>query len=224
MVALLKAARTQGRHRPRQKDAITRARLWALIGQIDAGTLRGVQQRAILAVAFASGGRRRSELVRLSVEDVQRWTDAAPPGYYFTLRLPGTKTHDAGTPVPEVPVRGQAAVYLNEWLARSGLTAGRLFRRVLAGEQLATSLSGESVRLLVKALQRKTGLTDLDLSAHSLRAGFVTQCALDNVPPVEGMALSLHRSEATYNRYYRAGALKDNRASRLLMADEEETS
>ena len=34
-----------------------------------------------------------------------------------------------------------------------------------------------------------------------LRAGFVTQCALDNVPPVEGMALSLHRSEATYNRY-----------------------
>lgn len=40
--------------------------------------------------------------------------------------------------------------------------------------------------------------------------------ALDNVPPVEGMALSLHRSEATYNRYYRAGALKDNRASCLL--------
>ncbi len=224
IVKLLKAARQQPRHRPAQKDAITRERLWQLIAPIDPATRRGLQQRAILAVAFASGGRRRSELVRLEVRDVHRWTDEAPPGYYFTLRLRGTKTHAAATLVPEVPVCGQAAVYLQAWLTASGLTEGRLFRRVLAGDRLAASLSAEAVRLLVKSLQAKAGLTALDLSAHSLRAGFVTQCALDNVPAVEGRALSLHRSESTYNRYYRAGSLKENRASRLLAAARDEAS
>ncbi len=109
--------------------------------------------------------------------------------------------------------RGQAAVYFDTGRTRTGLTEGRLFLRLLAGEPLAASLSTALARRRVKSLRRCAGVTDLDLSAHSLPAGFMTQCALDYVPSVEGMALSLHRSEATCNRYYRTGALKDNRAS-----------
>jgi len=36
-----------------------------------------------------------------------------------------------------VPGRGQAAVYFDTWLTRTGLTEGRLFLHLRAGEPLA---------------------------------------------------------------------------------------
>ena len=72
-------------------------------------SLYGIRDRAILCVGFASGGRRRSEIANMQIEDLQKIND----GYLIHLRQ--TKTDQAGKG-KSIPVQGIAAQALNQWI------------------------------------------------------------------------------------------------------------
>lgn len=127
-----------------------------------------------------------------------------------------TKTHDASEEIPQVPVMYEAAEHLQAWLRISQITAGPLFRAVRPDGRFSQRMSPEWLRLRLKALAAMSGMAVDRISPHSLRAGFVTQCGRDDIAPQDAMALSLHKSVAVFNEYYRQGALKNNPAAALM--------
>lgn len=195
---------------PQKKDALTKDPLQAILDTCE-DTLRGQRDRALLLFAWASGGRRRSE-----VEDADmKHLKPVPEGYIYTLAY--SKTNQSGLDQPEnsKPVLGQAAEALRSWLNMSGITEGRIFRRVLKGGHLGDALSAAAVRDIVKTRSVLAGLSGA-YSAHSLRSGFVTEAGRQNVPLAETMAMTGHHSVATVLGYFRAESTVRSGAARLL--------
>ncbi len=104
---------------------------------------------------------------------------------------------------------------LAEWLSESGIREGALFRRVLKGGHLGGPLSAAAVRDIVQARCLLAGVEG-EFSAHSLRSGFVTEAAAQNVSLADTMAMTGHHSVAVVPGYQRSSALVNNRASRLI--------
>jgi integrase len=202
---------------PSKKPALTREPLEALLATCDA-SLTGLRDRALLLFAFASGGRRRSEVAQASLENTRRAGDA------FVFTLLHSKTNQAGADRAEndKPVAGRAAEALAAWLAASGVQAGPIFRRVRRGGVVGEPLSPAAVRDIVKKRCLLAGL-DEGFSAHSLRSGFVTEAGRRGVPLGETMAMTGHRSTASLVGYFRQGHLAQSRAVRLLDEDPDGT-
>ena len=74
------------------------------------------------------------------------------------------------------------------------------------------------MRDIVKARATTAGLAE-DFSAHSVRSGFVTEAARQNIPIGETMALTGHASVATVVGYFRTASSLDSKAARLLGDD-----
>jgi len=194
-----------------KKPALTREPLEQLLATCD-DSLIGLRDRALLLFAWASGGRRRSEVVAARVEHLQR----TPDGYVYVLRQ--SKTNQDGAEHADMykPVAGRAAVALDAWLQAAGITDGPIFRRVRRGGVVGDEgLSGETVRRIVKERCALAGL-DQRYAAHSLRAGFVTEAGRQGVPLAEVMAMTGHASVNSVIGYHRAGAAPTLRAARLL--------
>jgi integrase len=205
-----RAANKRG-ERPTKKTAITRRELEALVATCD-DSLEGVRDRALLYFAFASGGRRRSEVAAADFTDLIRLPEGG-----FVYRLQYSKTQQAGpnaSSTPEKPVLGVAAEALQAWIAASGLSEGRIFRR-LWKERIGTGLSPAAVGEIV---QRRAARADLDgdFAGHSLRSGFVTEGGRQGVALPAIMAMTEHRSVASVIGYFQAGGVQDNPAARLL--------
>lgn len=213
---LLRAAGREPQNRRSKKDAITTHELERIFAHLDLTHPRGILLRAVLSVGLASGGRRRSELSAIRLEQLTRHPQDEAPGYYFTIAMAETKTHDAAEEIPQVPVMYEAAKHLQTWLRVSRIVSGPLFRAVRPDGRLSQRMSPEWLRLRMKELAAVSGLAVERISPHSLRAGFVTQCGRDEIAPQDAMALSLHKSVAVFNEYYRQGALKNNPAAALM--------
>ena len=197
--------------RPHAKTALTRDPLTALLATCTDG-LRGVRDRALLLFAFASGGRRRSEVAGARMEQLEK-LDAQT----YLYRLGQSKTDPAGTgtqPDAVKPIVGAAATALSAWLSVSGVTSGPIFRRIYKSRP-GGPLSGQAVSLIVK---RRAALAKLegDFGAHSLRSGFVTEAGRQAVPLKDAMALTGHRSLVTFLRYYQSGTVQSSAAANLL--------
>ncbi|MFN9473604.1 site-specific integrase [Acidovorax sp.] len=184
---------------PRKKDALTRDPLMAMVDTCDTSTLKGLRDRALLLFAFASGGRRRSEIVGADMKDLRRSGAAS-----FTFVLAHSKTNQDGADRPEnyKPVQGKAGAALGAWLDASGIADGPVFRRIWKGGRLGGALSAAAVRDIVQARAQAAGLPN-DFSAHSLRSGFVTEAAAQNVPMADTMAMTGHRSVSSVLGYFR---------------------
>lgn len=94
-------------------------------------------------------------------------------------------------------------------------SAGPVSCRFFHGE-IREPLRADAVRDIIR---RRAQLTDQPLgrlSAHSLRSGFVTEAASQNISLGETMSLTGHRSVQTVMAYYRAGEVGRSKASRLL--------
>jgi len=195
---------------PRQKPALTREPLEALLATCD-DSLCGLRDRALLLFAWASGGRRRSEVAQATVEN----TVATADGYLY--RLGASKTNPSGAPRADdaKPIVGVAAQALAEWLRASGIRHGALFRRIRRGGVVAEPLAPAAVRDIVRKRCRLAGLEDA-YSAHSLRSGFVTEAGRRQVPLGDAMAMTGHASVSTVMRYFRAGSAAQSPAARLL--------
>ena len=70
----------------------------------------------------------------------------------------------------------------------------------------------EGVAFLVTELCERVGLDPAEYSAHSLRAGFVSECDRRHIPSGAVRAVTRHTSEAMLNVYERPGELFDGSA------------
>lgn len=199
--------------RQQRKAALTRDPLMQLLATCD-DSLAGLRDRALLLFAWASGGRRRSEVARADMTDLVRVRDGE---FVYTLRW--SKTNQRGSEQADVakPVVGQAGLALEAWLAASGISEGPLFRRIRRGGHVGEGLSDAAINRIVKARCAQAGLEG-DFSAHSLRSGFVTEAAAQQIPLAETMAMTGHTSVATVVRYFRAAETRRSRAADLLDA------
>ncbi len=193
----------------RKKTAITREPLQAMLATCTDG-LRGIRDKALLLLAWSGGGRRRSEVVSLRVEDLRRLDDET-----WLYSLGTTKTETSGQ-VREKPLRGVAARALEAWLTAAPSSSGPLFRRLRKNNHVTdTALTGDAIARIIKRRAKLAGLTG-DWAAHSLRSGFVTESGRQGVPLGEVMAMTEHRSVGTVMGYFQAGSLISSRAARLL--------
>jgi integrase len=193
----------------RKKTAAVLEPLQALLATCTDG-VRGVRDRALLLLAWSGGGRRRSEVVGLTIDDVRQLD---PDTWLYALRT--TKTDTSGVR-REKPLRGPAALALAAWLNAAPAASGPLFRRLYKGGKVShKGLSGDQVARIVQRRAALAGL-DGDWAAHSLRSGFVTEAGRQGVPMGEVMAMTEHRSVNTVMGYFQAGSLLASRATRLL--------
>jgi integrase len=222
--ALRLAVRAADRPRARKSaGAITRDILDQLLATCGRGRAIDLRDRALLLLAFGSGGRRRSEIVRLRVDDLEERAlvpadPEAPEGPtlpVLAVRLRRTKTSsaDAGE---SVLVIGRPVEALRAWLAFSKIDAGPVFRRVDKwGKIGAAALDPQSVNAMIKSRCAIAGLDPGEFSAHGLRSGYLTEAARAGVPLPEAMQQSRHRSVQQAARYYNEGEIARGKAARL---------
>ena len=167
--ATLSGIRREGRERGRgQRNGLT----WREVEKICAvqeadGTLRGVRNSAILRV-MSDGLLRISEVTELRISDLEE----------NTLRLRFSKTDQEGQG-EHLYLCEDTRQIVGEWLKRSGLTKGYLFRRMTPrGDNLyidketdePSKLADDGVRRVIKSCAARVGLTE-KVSGHSLRIG-----------------------------------------------------
>ena len=204
---LLRRAKAAKNETPTKKAAITLDILEQLIATCDDSVI-GLRDKAILLVGFASGGRRRSELVNLNMDDLNVVED----GYLITIHKSKTDKQLRGH---TVPLKGQAAVALKAWVVRSGIRDGAVFRGVKPDKTFFDSITGDSINKMVKARIKKIGLNEAEFGAHSLRAGFLTEATRQGINLTEAMHLSGHKSIEVAQGYCRTSGTFDNKASHL---------
>lgn len=222
--ALRLAIRAADRPRTRKStSAITRDVLDRLLATCGRGRAVDLRDRALLLLAFGSGGRRRSEIARLKVEDLE---DREPvpadpeapkdnklPVIAIRLRRTKTSSADAGE---SVLVVGRPVEALRAWLALAKIDAGPVFRRIDKWGNIGdASLDPQSVNAMIKSRCAVAGLDPGEFSAHGLRSGYLTEAARAGVPLPEAMQQSRHRSVQQAARYYNEGEVARGRAARL---------
>ena len=209
-----RARRAAARPRARKSaNPITREVLEAMLASCD-HSQRGLRDRALLMLGFAAGGRRRAEIVALNRDDVLS-EDFAAAGL-LRIRLLSSKTTGPEA-APRLPLKGRPARALVDWINLSGIRAGPLFRPVSSADRvLARRLSPEGLREIIAHRLALAGYPPGFASPHGLRAGFLTQAALDGAPLAAAMQLSLHRSAAQAQSYYADIDSASNPAADLL--------
>jgi integrase len=222
--ALRLAIRAADRPRARKSpSAITRDVLDKLIATCGRGRAVDLRDRALLLLAFGSGGRRRSEIAKLKVDDLEERepvvADPAAPDDeklpVLAIRLRRTKTSSAEAG-ESVLIVGRPVDALRAWLASSKIEAGPVFRPIDKWGNIGSGpLDPQSVNALIKSRCAVAGLDPREFSAHGLRSGYLTEAARAGVSLPEAMQQSRHRSVQQAARYYNEGEIARGRAARL---------
>jgi integrase len=199
---------------PAQKAAALTDDIRAMVDATDTGLI-GFRDRALILLGFA-GAFRRSELVKLDVEDCAFGKD----GLTVTLRRSKIdqtgKGRKIGIPYgsnPDTcPVRN-----VQSWIEAAGITAGALFRSLNRhGQTQQSRLSGIDVARVVKKLAERAGLDPAKYAGHSLRAGHATSASIAGASERSIMKQTGHRSVQMVRRYIREGNLfRENSAGKL---------
>ena len=209
--------------RPRKRKsakAITGNVLAKLLATCGGGDLRDVRDRAILMVAFASGGRRRSEIARLRCEqltvEAPITVPDGPPLLSLAIHLGRTKTSNIEQD-ELVYLTGRPVEALNAWLAAAKIDKGSVFRAIGRwGTVSKRALDPQSVNAILKQRAEMAGLEPREFSAHGLRSGYLTEAANRGVPLPEAMEQSRHRSVQQASSYYNNATRRSGRATRLI--------
>ncbi|WP_407977235.1 site-specific integrase [Brucella pseudogrignonensis] len=219
--AIRLAVRALNRPRSRKSaHAITGDILDKLLATCSGEDLTALRDRAILMVAFASGGRRRSEVAGLRVEQLVKQppvTDEdGSPLPSLGIHLGRTKTSGAGHD-ETVYLTGRPIEALTRWLEAARIDKGSVFRKVDRwGNVSARALEPSAVNRIVKQRAQMAGLDATEFSAHGLRSGYLTEAANRGIPLPEAMEQSRHRSVQQASDYYNNAKRRSGRASRLL--------
>ncbi len=216
----LKGYRREHGTAPRKKDAAT----IEVVRMLLAATARddspkNIRDAAIISLGFA-GAFRRSELSALDIEDLKWTVRNGEEVLILNVRRSKTDQEAQGMQKAIFPGRDEAAsptALLKRWLSLVEPQEGPLFRRVLKSGQVTDErLSAQSMRLVVLQAASTAGLS-LDLSAHSLRIGFVTTAIRQGKTERSIMNQTGHRSVQTLREYFRReDALEDNAARELM--------
>ena len=207
-IALRQMHREQGR-RQRQAEGLTRALLERLL-KAAGDTLIDARNRALVSCGYDTL-LRRSELVAVEVGDLVVEGDGAA-----TLFVRRSKSDPEGEGAQAFVARDTVGL-LREWLARSGVRQGKLFRslnRGVVGERLH---AGEVSRVFKKMARdaRLPGNVVKYVSGHSTRVG----CAQDMVAHNIGTDAILHagrwKTPAMVNLYAQRLSARRSGAAQL---------
>ena len=219
--AIRMAVRATPRPRKRRSPkAVTGDVLAKLLATCSTDGLQDLRDRAILMVAFASGGRRRSEIAGLRIEQLTAEPAIAvengPALSSLAIHLGRTKT--SGADHDEVVyLTGRPVDALNAWLAAAKIDTGSIFRKIDRwGNVSHRPLDPKAVNDIVKRRAVMAGLDPGEFSAHGLRSGYLTEAANRGIPLPEAMEQSRHRSVQQASSYYNSAIRRSGRASKLL--------
>ncbi|MCD2184834.1 site-specific integrase [Rhizobium sp. GN54] len=223
--ALKSAIRLAVRAVPRQRrrksaKAVTGDVLSKLLATCATDGLRDIRDQAILMVAFASGGRRRSEVAGLRCEQLVAEppieVPGGPPLPSLAIHLGRTKT-STGERDDVVYLTGRPVEALNAWLAAAKIDKGSVFRAIGRwGTVSRRALDPQSVNAILKQRAELARLDPREFSAHGLRSGYLTEASNRGIPLPEAMEQSRHRSVQQASDYYNSAARRSGRAARLL--------
>jgi integrase len=194
--------------------------LATLLATCATDNLRDVRDRAILMVAFASGGRRRSEIAGLRIEQLSAEAPIevadGPPLPSMAIHLGPTKTTN-GEQDDVVYLTGWPVDALNAWTAAAKIENGSVFRGIGRwGTVSKRALDPQSIDAIVKQRAEMAGLEAREFSAHGLRSGYITEAASRGIPLPEAMEQSRHRSVQQASRYFNSATRRTGRAARLV--------
>lgn len=163
--------------------------------------LKGKRDKALLLIGFA-GAFRRSELVRIQVEDLNFVTEGV------VIRLVRSKTDQEGVghdvAIPYIKGKYCAVKALKQWLRVSAINHGAVFRGITRYGKLSNkSLSPQSVALLIKHYAKAIGIDWQAISGHSLRVGLVTNAVRASADNRKIRQQTRHQSDAMLQRYIR---------------------
>jgi integrase len=187
--------------------------------------LADARDAALLLVAFASGGRRRSEVAGLRVEqlivEAPVASDPADPKSStlpcLSIRLGRTKTTGADADA-RVFLVGRPVGTLREWLSRADIVKGPVFRAIDQWGGLDDkAMTPQSVNAILKRRIALAGLDPTEFSAHGRRAGYLTEAARRGVSLPEAMQQSQHRCVQQAASYYNEAERRQGRAARLIV-------
>ena len=181
-------------------------------------TLTSLRDRALLLVGW-TGALRRSELVALTTADIE-----FVEGEGVNVYVRRSKSDQEGTGLVKGLPYGSGqetcpVTALRQWLQAAeanveGDFEGDVFRRFYRGESIGESaMTAQYVSKVLKRHAESAGLDPEAYSAHSLRAGFITQAIRAGKAERRVKEHSGHASWETFNQYVEeAGTFQDNPA------------
>ncbi len=196
---------------PSQKAAIFADELLAMLATLEMD-LRGLRDRAILAIGFA-GGLRRSEIVGLDCgprqsEDGSGWVEVFPEGALLTIRGK-TGWRDVEIGRGSRPDTCPVAL-LETWLRLGRISHGPLFRPIarknggVSGERLTDKHVVRLVQRCALAAGLRGDLSEgerrLAFGGHSLRAGLASSAQIEEAHVQKHLG---HASAEMTRRYQR---------------------
>jgi len=176
--------------------------------------LLGFRDAALVLAGFA-GGFRRSELAGIHIYDLKFSSDGVVSVRKSKTDQEGTGREVGlpfGSSTNTCPVRA-----LRQWLDQAAIREGPVFRSVgRYGHVSRRGLHKDSIGKLLKRAAARAGMNVDPLCGHSLRAGCVTQAAMNGVREFIIMRQTGHKTVATLRRYIRSGEIfRENAAAGL---------
>ena len=167
---------------------LTQAQAQQMLTLPDVSTVKGLRDRAILAVLLGCG-LRREECADLTVEHIQQ-----REGRWVVVDLVGKRSKTRSVPMPS-----WAKYAIDAYLLAAAIVDGPLFRSVRRGGHIqADGMTAQAVFDVVKLYAQQIGV---DVRPHDLRRTFAKLAHKGN-SPIEQIQLSLgHSSVQTTERY-----------------------
>jgi len=169
-LAIRKMHRKLGRS-SKQVAGITKKILEKMMGATE-NDLRGIRDRALMLIAYDTLCR-RSEIVDLLAEDIQREPTEKAESVRLSIKLRKSKT-DQNSLGRWLHLTDQASKALEQWLVASGIQLGPIFRGINRGNEIAEKLGSGQIARIYKKMARKANLdcdTIKKISGHSMRVG-----------------------------------------------------
>lgn len=184
------------------------------LGALDEGDgerLRLLRDRALVLIGW-SAALRRSELAAL------RATDIRQRGADLVIHVARSKTDQEGEGADITLPRMDgdpldAATAWAAWRAAAKLRgASPAWRSITRwGGMRENALQGQDIGDIVQRWARAAGVAG-DITAHSLRSGFITQAALSGAGALDIRQVTRHQSDAMLQRYIRSAGTGSRRA------------
>ena len=160
----------------------------ALLDAPEVSTIRGLRDRALLAVMLGCG-LRRAEVASLTFTHVQQ-----RDGRWLIIDLVGKRNRTRSVVMP-----AWVKEAIEAWSEAAGIQTGRIFRSVNKGSKVSGRISAVGVSWVVKQYGESLGLPHL--AAHDLRRTFA-KLARSGGAELEQIQLTLgHASLTTTERY-----------------------
>ena len=185
-ISPVKSAKTQG---IRTGNWLSQRQAQALLSAPDISTLRGLRDRAILAVLLGCG-LRRSEVAALTFAHLQQ-----RDGRWCIVDLVGKHGRIRTTPMPN-----WVKVAIDAWTALAGIGESHVFRPVLRGDRLSGERLGEKV--VWQMLREYANQIDIPgIAPHDLRRTCAKLCRAAGGELEQIQMLLGHASVQTTERY-----------------------